>query len=108
MTAKVLVTQENPNLNYLPAEQFGEVHFLTRLDFSPIRNSLTNDAVIKELRDKLRDYNPQTDYIVISGSPVVSSVAFMIIREKTDTVNILRWSNRDQMYQHLVISLKPR
>jgi hypothetical protein len=108
MTSKVFITQENPNLNYLPAEAFGEIHFLTRSDFSPVKNSLNNENLVAELRQKLKEYEPARDYLVISGSPVVSGVAFMLIRERTDMVNILRWSNRDQLYQHLTITIKAR
>lgn len=106
MKAKVFITQENPNLNYLPAEQFGDIVFLTREDFSLVRNSLHNDALIAEVRQKLKEFNPETDYITVSGSPVVAAVVFMILSEKTKTVNMLRWSNRDHVYQHLVINVK--
>lgn len=105
--SRVFITQENPNLNYLPAEQFGEVVFLTRHDFSLVRNSLNNDALLNEIRHNLRDFDAKNDYVVISGSPIVAGVAFMILREKTEEMNILRWSNRDHLYQHLIISIKP-
>lgn len=106
MKARVFITQENPNLNYLPAEQFGDIVFLTREDFSPVRNSLHNDALIAEVRQKLKDFNPETDFITVSGSPVVAAVVFMILSEKTKAINMLRWSNRDHVYQHLVINTK--
>jgi hypothetical protein len=106
MKPKVYITQENPNLNYLPAEEYGEIVFLTRNEYSPIRNSLSNDKLLDELRVKLRDFRPREDFVVISGSPVVSGIVFMLIREITDTLNVLRWSNRDYVYQHLIISLK--
>ncbi len=105
-TKKVYITQENPNLNYLPAEEFGEVIFLTRGDFSPIRNSLNNERLIDEVRTKLRKFDPAVDYVVMSGSPVVSGIVFMLLREITDTLNVLRWSNRDHFYQHLILSVK--
>lgn len=104
--SKVFITQENPNLNYLPAEAFGEIVFMTRGDLSPVRNSLNNEALIDELRVKIREFDVKADFIVISGSPVVAAAVFMLLRERTETVNVLRWSNRDRVYQHLVISLK--
>lgn len=104
---RVFVTQENPALNYLPAEEFGDVVFLTREDFSPVRNSLHNDALMAEVRSKLKDFDPERDFITVSGSPVVTAVVFMILSERTRIVNILRWSNRDHLYQHLVINTKP-
>lgn len=106
MKARVFITQENPNLNYLPAEQFGDIIFLTREDFSPVRNSLRNDALVTEIRGKLKDFDPQTDFVTVSGSPVVAAVVFMILAEKTKAINMLRWSNRDHVYQHLAINTK--
>lgn len=103
--SKVYITQENSSLNYLPAEQFGEIVFLTRNDFSQVKGSITNGILINELRTKLREFDPENDYIAVSGSPVVAGVAFMILRERTDKVNILRWSNRDRVYQTLSIQL---
>lgn len=108
MEPKVYVTQENPNLNYLPAEEFGEIIFMTRGEFSPVKNSLNNEKLIEELRYKLKTYRPRVDYLVISGSPVVSGIVFMLIREITDSLNVLRWSNRDRVYQPLVVSINPK
>lgn len=105
---RVFVTQENPNLNYLPAEQFGEIEFMTRGDISPVRNSLSNEALVRELRTKMAKFDPEVDFIVISGSPVVAGIVFMLLREKTTKANVLRWSNRDRMYQHLVIDINER
>lgn len=108
MDTKVFITQENPNLNYLPAEEFGEIIFLTRGEYSPVKNSLNNDKLIDELRSKLKMFRPRIDYMVISGSPVVSGIVFMLIREMTDTLNVLRWSNRDRVYQPLVVSINSK
>lgn len=103
--AKVYVTQENPALNYLPAEEFGEIVFLTKDDFSVIKNSLVNEALVADLQRKLKAFIPDDDFMVISGSPAVSAAVFMLLRERTKRVKILRWSNRDRIYQPLVIQL---
>ncbi len=105
MNPRVFVSQEHGQLDYTPAESFGDVVFLTRLDWSPVRSSLTNTALVQEIRDRLRDFRPDEDFITTSGSPVVAGIVFMILREKTDSVNVLRWSNRDHRYQHLVINV---
>lgn len=102
---KVYVTQENPALNYLPAEEFGEVVFLTRDDFNPIKNSLANEALLADLQRKLKAFLPDDDFMVISGSPVVSAAVFMLLRDRTNRVKILRWSNRDRIYQPLHLQL---
>jgi hypothetical protein len=108
-TPRVFVTQEvrNPrqNIDYSPARKFGDVVFLTMMDFSSDEGSISNKALIEEIRTRLRDFNPQTDFVVTTGSPVVAAVVFMILRERTSMVKFLRWSNRDYCYQEVTIAL---
>ena len=94
----VWVTQENPSFNYLPAEEYGEVNFITAQDFSPMANSLTNVAVINSIRDALTRFNADEDFILPSGSPVVSAAVFMAVGRITKKARVLKWSNRDQNY----------
>lgn len=103
--AKVFVTQENPKLNYAPAEEYGDIVFLTKDDLNPIKNSLHNQALIKQVESRLSSFNPDEDFIVISGSPMVAALVFMLIRGASKKVNILKWSNRDHVYQNISISV---
>lgn len=106
--AKVFVTQEHPSLNYAPAEEFGEVVFMTIDDYSSIKNSLHNIDLIDELKNTVKEFDPDVDYIVISGSPVVSAIVFMLVgmMYQGRQINVLRWSNRDHMYQPTTINIK--
>lgn len=103
----VFVTQEakSGTVDYSPAKQFGRLEFLTIMDFSPEENSMNNQVLIQEVRAKLRDYDPEQDFVVITGSPTVTAVVFMILRERQHKVNILRWSNRDYSYTPVVVDL---
>lgn len=103
---RVFITQENDRQNYVPAEKFGEVVFLTRREVSPIKNSLTNTAIVDELRRKLADFLPDIDFLAPSGSPIVTGIAFMLLRERGwKHFNALRWSNRDGAYQVIPVNL---
>lgn len=111
--SRVFVTQENSQLNYGPAEQFGEVCFLTRDEVSPVAGSLTNAAIMKELERKLDGFDFDNDFIAPSGSPVVCGLAFLILGKRAEQLGfpsvrklrVLRWSNRDRVYQPIVIEL---
>lgn len=110
--SRVFVTQENAQLNYGPAEQFGEICFLTRDEVSPVPGSLTNAAIMAELAAKLRGFDFERDFLAPSGSPVVCGMAFMVLGGQIATlshqpahVRILRWSNRDRVYQPITINL---
>ncbi len=96
--SRVFITQENPNLNYLPAEEFGELVFVTRDDLSPVKNSLNNEHVRATISRVLADFNPHFDYVCVSGSPSVTALCFMILARKHTQVRVLRWSNRDGKY----------
>ena len=105
---RVFVTQEMDRLNYLPAEKFGSILFLTRNEFSPVRTSLSNIALINTIRAKLKDFDPDVDFIVFSGSPTVAAAVFAILGSETDHFTVLRWSNRDNMYSPITIDTKEK
>lgn len=113
---RVFVTQENGQLNYSRAEDFGQVVFLTRDDVSPIPGSLTNSALMEELAKKLGDFDFDHDFIAPSGSPTVCGLAFMVLGRSVEleaehgngqpkNLRVLRWSNRDRVYQPVTINL---
>jgi hypothetical protein len=96
---RVFVTQEAPQLNFTPAEQFGDVVFLTRDDFSPVAGSLNNHALQLEIEAKLAHFDPARDFLCFAGSPTVAAYAFMTLgRLNRRDVRLLRWSNRDRQY----------
>ena len=103
--AKVYVTQET-NHDFVPAQQWGEVEFLTKEEVSPILHSLKNEALIDELLHKLLKYDPDEDYIVIAGSPYVAALVFYLLgRKGVRQVRMLRWSNRDKLYGPLIVNV---
>lgn len=109
MRSKVFVTQEQEKLNYVPAEQYGDVVFITRGEYSIIKASLWNEALIQEIAMKLRVFDAETDFITVSGSPVVSAIVFLILGlRKVTSVKMLRWSNRDLAYQPVTVQINPK
>lgn len=102
----VYVTQETRN-DFSPAEQFGEVKFITHKDLHNIRQSRHNEALVAEVKEALKHYDPERDWLVISGSPYVAALVFMLIgHKKPKHVQILRWDNRDFKYVPLHIELR--
>ncbi len=112
---RVFITQENSQLNYGHAEEFGEVVFLTSKEVSPVPGSLINAEVTKELASKLESFDFDHDYIAPSGSPTVCGLAFLALGRRIELMHendvgpknlrILRWSNRDRVYQPITITL---
>lgn len=104
--AKVYVTQES-NHDFTPAEQWGDVEFLTKEEISPIKQSLRNEALLEDLEHKLKKYDPDEDFIVVAGSPYVAALVFYLLgRRGVPQIRMLRWSNRDRLYGPLIVSTR--
>lgn len=105
--SRVFVTQENTSLNYTTAEQFGDITFMSRDDYSPIKNSLSNEKLLAELQRHLKSFDIERDYIVVTGSPIVAAAVFLLLGRfgYAHRVNVLRWSNRDHTYQPITIDI---
>jgi len=104
--AKVYVTQEVTTANYGPAEEWGEVTFLCVSEVSNVPNSLHNAKLVHTIRERLVDFDPDTDFIAPSGSPVITGLVFAILRERTTKFSVLKWNSRDGAYSCIKIDVK--
>lgn len=105
MSAKVYVTQETPH-SFLEAEQFGEVCFVTKDDLNNTKGSLHNASLLRAIKLVLRDFDPEKDYIVPTGSPYVSAAVFLILGlAGHKNIKVLRWNNRNETYIPLFMDL---
>lgn len=107
-TERVYVVQET-NYNFSKAEEFGQIKFLSVYkndDFHNITNSQHNDRMLSHLRHELRQFDQDSDYIIITGSPYITAAVFWILgRMGMDRLNILRWDNRDFVYIPLTLKI---
>lgn len=102
---KVIVTQENPNFDYSGLNSFGDVEFVTHKDFSGAPSSLFNDSLLRTISAHMERFDPANDYIVPSGSPFVTSMCMVALRDRgVVRFPLLRWSKRDQCYQLLSLN----
>jgi hypothetical protein len=103
MSAKVWVTQETDH-DFVPAQAWGEVMFMTRGELSIQKNSLKNSAMVDEIHHAIKKYDPDEDYIVITGSPYVAAMAFHALGLRgVRQLRMLRWSNRDFLYAPIIV-----
>jgi hypothetical protein len=102
---EVYVTQEVLTANYGPAEEWGEVKFITVSELSNVPNSLHNAKVVAGIRSKLAEFRPDVDYIAPSGSPIITGLVFAVLRERTSKFNILKWNSRDKAYSAIKINV---
>lgn len=103
---RVFVTQET-NFDFSGAEAWGPVQFLTKDDFHNAKGSLVNEALMRQLRLGLSDFDPERDHVVIAGSPYVAAAVFMILGEAHHKrIKVLRWDNRDLVYRSMCIDME--
>jgi hypothetical protein len=103
----VYVVQEQQRLDYADAERFGEVRFLTHLEYNGLRNSIRNKQVTASIAIGLIGFDPSKDYLLMTGSPVAMGYAFWIAMLKASAVgcsklNILQWDRESSHYKHIV------
>ena len=101
---KVFVVQENPNLNYTPAERYGEVVFLTAIEFSPMKNSPRNAAVLETVEVAMKRFDPSKDYLLLSGNPIIMGYVFHLAMTKSVEVRVLWWSRDDRRYNEVLFN----
>lgn len=94
----VFVVQENPNLNYTPAEQFGEVRFLTASEFSPSKNSLRNVQLISDISAAMASFDPDRDFLLLSGNPIMMGYVAHLALSKKGYAKFLWYSRNDGAY----------
>ena len=105
MESKVYITQDNRK-NYSQASKFGEPRFVTDLEFSDVKNSRSNSEIRSQITDLAEVYNPNYDYILLSGDPVIlflTGLELGKILKKHGFVRILKWSSQDRLYVEIII-----
>ena len=104
--AKVYVTQENSRLNYMDAERFGEVVFITTDEYSPISSSRRNDIIESEIRFGLVNFDSDLDFLLLSGDPIIMVLAFYraaSLTAETNKVQLLKWDSQTRSYNEIVV-----
>jgi hypothetical protein len=106
--AMVYVIQET-RYDFTGAEEFGAVVFLSNAgkdDFNNVHPSEHNDRMVSHIKQKLRDYDPEHDWIVITGSPYICATVFSLLGLMgVWRLRMLRWDNRDFRYLPLIVDL---
>jgi len=96
--SRVFITHEGP-LDYSKAQAFGDLHPITSRDLSNTPNSQINRELVAQIKNKLNRFDPDEDYLLISGSPYVSSICTWVLGQLGIlNFKILRWSNQDRVY----------
>jgi len=96
----VWITQEN-NKNYSQAKNYGDPTFVTSFEYSSIANSKINSYILKDIDAMANKFNPETDYLLFTGDPVIIALCVHALLAIHGSVNVLKWQNQDKIYNSI-------
>lgn len=104
MDRKVWIIQENPNVNYRPAEEFGELEVVLDSAAGPgyLKKGSPQDW-IKSLKRMAADFSPMTDRVVMTGNPIFIAYGLHLIMKKWSKCPVLIWDRRNREYNCLTL-----
>lgn len=100
--SNVYIVQDDPNKNFISATKHGELQAL--LPFRQI--AFDTNRYVHILRDKLKDFNPAEDHILLIGDPVAIALVSIVVADYTDSFSVLKWDREQSQYYPITINLK--
>ena len=103
--SKVYLVQENPYVNVLSAEEYGDIEILfdsgQQIMFSP-------QPAIKKLRRKLKSFCDD-DYLLMMGDPAAMGIACCIAADiHRGKFKILKWDKKEKRYYPVSININEK
>lgn len=94
-----------PKFDLGPARAFGELVFL----LSPSAAPFNAEPIIRELHEKLFDYDYKKDHLLLVGNPCLIGFAVTVAADKSDKgeVRLLQWSGSSHRYLSIEAALFP-
>lgn len=103
MMSKVYVAQENPKHSYQAAACYGEVVIVTTKEYAI--NKDTNKGIHEDIAKVVKEFNPNRDYLLISGDSMVFAILFASIMLKHLSCKVLKYSNLHEKYKEIKLSV---
>ena len=94
----IFVVQENNRISYHPAEAYGELKFLTAREYSPTKGSLINEKILEDIRKGLENFDPSSDFLLLTGNPVMIGYVMHLCLNRKGYVKVLQWDRMSGRY----------
>lgn len=102
---KVFVVQEDPKKNLLPAQAFGKIVMLHTDSQLSLDEAIIEDT-IDDMADKLADFNPQVDSLLLIGDPSLIAIASALVSHITNgSFTVLKWDRQRKEYHRITLDL---
>tara|TARA_Y100001973_G_C5198420_1_gene335880 strand:+ start:834 stop:1178 length:345 start_codon:yes stop_codon:yes gene_type:complete len=101
----VYVVQETPGKNILKATSFGNLDVLLPANTNIMFSSI---PVIRKLKRKLVNFNPEEDYLLLIGDPSAIGICCALIAQKFSKFKVLKWDRETQVYYPVSLDLEAK
>ena len=102
MRGKVYVVQDNGTKNFNDAHKFGDIVILQRRDIPLFEDT---KLIIIEMREKLKDFDPQKDWLLLTGDPLLIGLSTFIVGSTKHHVPCLKWDRQTTQYFPVTFNL---
>jgi len=107
---KVYISQENSNIDYTESKRFGQITFVTNLEYSFSECSLNNKQILTAINEVVNEFKPSEDFIIMTGSPITFALLFHGLANKCIAANeqlrLLIWDKRTYQYKSVAIGIE--
>lgn len=90
-----------PIVDLRPAASFGEIEVVMPNRVSAIFMA----PIITTLKERLADFNEETDYLIALGDPALIAAAGGILLRRMKSFRLLRWDKRTRQYSAVEVAV---
>jgi hypothetical protein len=101
----VFVIQDNGTKDFRKARRYGELVPVLWGDAFPDNSHQRVEEMQAIIRAKLRGFDPQRDYILLTGDPVAIAITALVISERVLTVRFLKWDRENREYYAIPVQI---
>jgi hypothetical protein len=102
LIAKVYVVQDDGRKNLVPAMKFGDLVVLSGRDMPVFADT---GPTVNSLKTKLKDFDPENDWLLMTGDPILIGTITAIIAKRYNKVRCLKWDKQNLDYLPIIVLL---
>jgi hypothetical protein len=96
-TSRVYVCFEATRMNFAGALRYGELVYVTPADIN-VASPTSIERVMRQARHSLLNYDPDKDYLVLVGSPILIGICASIVMMTHKRATLLQWDRQESVY----------